>query len=97
MDLPIVNHPDYVAKINDDNKFPIKKFGEIANHLKENFIETRYCYPPLSLQEYLIDSEHEDLQHSEDIAQRTLWLPSSTKLGEKELEKISNTLKSFYK
>ena len=26
MELPIINHPDYVAKINDDNKFPIKKF-----------------------------------------------------------------------
>ena len=23
MELPIVNHPDYVAKINDDNKFPM--------------------------------------------------------------------------
>ena len=21
MELPVVNHPDYVAKINDDNKF----------------------------------------------------------------------------
>ena len=27
MELPVINHPDYVAKINDDNKFPIKKFG----------------------------------------------------------------------
>ena len=35
MALPIVNHPDYVAKINDDNKFPIKKFGELASYLKE--------------------------------------------------------------
>ena len=34
MELPIVNHPDYVAKINDNNKFK-KKFGELANHLKE--------------------------------------------------------------
>ena len=31
--IPIVNHPDYVAKINDDNKFPIKKFGALADHL----------------------------------------------------------------
>ena len=23
--ITAVNHPDYVAKINDDNKFPIKK------------------------------------------------------------------------
>ena len=33
MELPVINHPDYVAKINDDNKFPIKKFGALANHL----------------------------------------------------------------
>ena len=33
MELPLVNHPDYVAKINDDNKFPIKKFGALAKHL----------------------------------------------------------------
>ena len=33
MQVPIVNHPDYVAKINDDNKFPIKKFGELAKYL----------------------------------------------------------------
>ena len=32
----MVNHPDYVAKINDDNKFPIKKFGALANHLLAN-------------------------------------------------------------
>ena len=33
MNLPIINHDDYVAKINDDNKFPIKKFGELAKYL----------------------------------------------------------------
>ena len=44
MDLPIVNHPDYVAKINDDNKFPIKKFGELANHLKEKYCK-KIFYP----------------------------------------------------
>ena len=33
MKLPVVNHQDYVAKINDDNKFPIRKFGELANYL----------------------------------------------------------------
>ena len=35
MELPVVNHPDYVAKINDDNKFPIQKFGALADHLIE--------------------------------------------------------------
>ena len=33
MEFPVINHPDYVAKINDDNKFPIKKFGALAKHL----------------------------------------------------------------
>ena len=36
MNLPIINHDDYVAKINDDNKFPIKKglivFGQGSGH-----------------------------------------------------------------
>ena len=35
MELPVVNHPDYVAKINEDNKFPIKQFGALAKHLIE--------------------------------------------------------------
>ena len=33
MDLPVVNHKDYFAKIGDDHKFPIEKFGELANYL----------------------------------------------------------------
>ena len=45
MELPIVNHPDYVAKINDDNKFPIKKFGELANYLKEIKIVKDFFIP----------------------------------------------------
>ena len=33
MDLPVVNHIDYVAKIGDDHKFPINKFSALANYL----------------------------------------------------------------
>ena len=33
MDLSVVNHEDYFAKIGDDHKFPIDKFGELANYL----------------------------------------------------------------
>ena len=36
--LPIINHPDYVAQIGDDHKFPIKKFGELFKLLKEDEI-----------------------------------------------------------
>ena len=45
MELPVVNHPDYVAKINDDNKFPIKKFGALANHLIETAIVKKFHTP----------------------------------------------------
>ena len=41
MQFPVVNNPDYVAKINDDNKFPIKKFGALADYLlKEKVVKT---------------------------------------------------------
>jgi len=36
--LPIVNHPDYVAQIGDDHRFPIKKFGSLFDLLKKNNI-----------------------------------------------------------
>ena len=40
MELPVVNHEDYFAKIGDDHKFPINKFGELANYLIKNKIYT---------------------------------------------------------
>ena len=36
MELPVVNHKDYFAKIGDDHKFPIKKFGDLADYLISN-------------------------------------------------------------
>ena len=36
--LPIVNHPDYVAQIGDDHRFPIKKFGALFDLLKKDNI-----------------------------------------------------------
>ena len=40
MELPVVNHKDYVAKIGDDHKFPINKFGELAKYL----IDKKYLH-----------------------------------------------------
>ena len=40
MELPVVNHKDYFAKIGDDHKFPINKFGDLANYLiKEKIVK----------------------------------------------------------
>ena len=45
MDLPVVNHEDYFAKIGDDHKFPINKFGELANYLiKNNIMNDLYIF-----------------------------------------------------
>ena len=45
MELPIVNHKDYFAKIGDDHKFPIKKFDELANYLLNNNIVKNFHKP----------------------------------------------------
>ena len=45
MELPVVNHEDYFAKIGDDHKFPINKFGELANYLTQNKIENKFHRP----------------------------------------------------
>ena len=45
MDLSVVNHEDYFAKIGDDHKFPIKKFGELANYLINKKIVKKFHKP----------------------------------------------------
>ena len=42
MSLPVVNHEDYFAKIGDDHKFPINKFGELANYLLSKKIVKKF-------------------------------------------------------
>ena len=79
MELPIVNHPDYVAKINEDSKFPIKKFGELANYLKEKKIVKNFFIPkPCSI-------ETLNRAHSKDyilnIQKKTLDQLSQKKIG----------------
>jgi acetoin utilization deacetylase AcuC-like enzyme len=51
MDLPVVNHKDYLAKIGDDHKFPIKKFGELAYYLINKKIVKQFHTPyPCSIE-----------------------------------------------
>ena len=45
MDLSVVNHKDYFAKIGDDHKFPIKKFGKLADYLIKNKIVKKFHTP----------------------------------------------------
>ena len=51
MELPVVNHKDYFAKIGDDHKFPINKFGDLANYLINKKIVKKFHKPyPCSLE-----------------------------------------------
>jgi len=40
MDLPIVYHPDYVAPLPDDHRFPMPKFGKLYEMLLRDRIAT---------------------------------------------------------
>ena len=79
MELPIVNHPDYVAKINDDNKFPIKKFGELANYLKENNIVKKFFVPNRCSFETLNQAHSKD--YINNIQNKTLNDLGQKKIG----------------
>jgi len=78
MELPVVNHKDYVAKIDDDHKFPIKKFGELANYLIEEKIVTKFYEPAPCSIETLKEAHSE--KYILDIKNKTL--------SEKDIKKI---------
>ena len=74
MELPVVNHKDYVAKIDDDHKFPIKKFGELANYLiKEKIVSKFYDPRPCSIktlkeahsEKYILDIKNKSLSEKD--------------------------------
>ena len=79
MELPIVNHPDYVAKINDDNKFPIKKFGELATYLKKIKIAKDFFVPKPCSFETLNEAHSKD--YILKIKDKSLDLLSQKKIG----------------
>ena len=79
MKLPVVNHPDYVAKINDDNKFPIKKFGALAEYLlKEDVVKQFYVPRECSID--TMKTSH-SLKYINHIKNKTLDLKLQKKIG----------------
>jgi len=79
MELPVVNHEDYFAKIGDDHKFPINKFGELANYLTQNKIVKKFHKP------YACSFETLSYAHSENyissIKNKTLSNEGVKKIG----------------
>ena len=79
MQPPVVNHPDYVAKINDDNKFPIKKFGALADHLIENKIIKKF-HIPKECSIKTMKTSH-SIEYINNIKNKTLDIQSQKKIG----------------
>ena len=79
MDLPVVNHKDYFAKIGDDHKFPIEKFGELANYLiKENIVKK--FYEPYPCSEETLKRAHSE-GYIKNIKNKTLDKNAIKKIG----------------
>ena len=70
MDLPVVNHEDYFAKIGDDHKFPINKFGELANYLIKNKIVKKF-HKPYPCSDETLKRAHSE-KYIKDIKNKTL-------------------------
>ena len=79
MDLPVVNHKDYVAKIGDDHKFPINKFSELANYLIEKKIVKKF-HNPYPCSEETLKRAHSE-KYIKDIKNKTLDQNSIKKIG----------------
>ncbi len=79
MDLPVVNHEDYFAKIGDDHKFPINKFGELANYLVKKKIVEKFC-KPYECSEETLKRVHSE-SYIKNIKDKTLDPSAIKKIG----------------
>ena len=79
MELPVVNHKDYEAQLNDDNKFPIKKFGELAKALIKNKVVKNFYIPEPCSVETLKEAHTED--YINKIKNKTLDKNEIRKIG----------------
>ena len=79
MDLPVVNHEDYFAKIGDDHKFPINKFGELAKYLIKNNIVKKF-HKPFACSEETLKRAHSEI-YIKNVINKTLDQFTVKKIG----------------
>lgn len=79
--------PWFIDSIVDDRE-------RLVTYLKENQIGTRLMYPPINEQiAYKVHGSH---PVSKAIGSNGLWLPSMIQISDKQIDYITNTIKSFY-
>ena len=79
MDLPVINHEDYFAKIGDDHRFPINKFGELAKFLIKKNIVKKF-HKPYPCSEETLKRAHSD-KYINDVKNKTLDQSKVKKIG----------------
>ena len=82
MKLPVVFHNNYYAKIGEDHKFPINKFGELAKLLKEKKLVKEF-YQPYACSEKTLQKAH-SYKYIQQVKNKTL--------DEKDIKKIGFAL-----
>ena len=81
MNVPIINHPDYVAQIGDDHRFPIKKFGELIKILKKkNIAKDQNTFEPTEVSKSTLLNVH-DVEYINKINNLSLTQDEIRKLG----------------
>jgi len=79
MDLPVVNHKDYFAQIGDDHKFPIFKFGDLANYLINKKIVKKF-FEPYPCSDKTLERAHSE-KYIKSIKNKTLDENGIKKIG----------------
>ena len=79
MDLPVINHEDYFAKIGDDHKFPINKFSELAKYLIDKKIVKEF-HKPYPCSDETLKRAHSE-KYIKDIKNKTLDKNGVKKIG----------------
>ena len=79
MDLPVVNHEDYFAKIGDDHKFPINKFSALAKYLIDKKIVKEF-HKPYPCSDQTLKRAHSE-KYIKEIKNKTLDKDGVKKIG----------------
>ena len=79
MELPVVNHPEYVAKINENSVFPIKKFSALAEYLLKNNIVKKF-YKPKECSLETLGMSH-SLEYINNVKNKTLDRKAQVRIG----------------
>ena len=79
MELPIVNHKDYFAKIDDDHRFPINKFGALADYLLIEKVVNKF-HIPYPCSDKTLKRAHSE-NYIKQIKNKTLDINAIKKIG----------------